>query len=89
MPELDFQRFSEYFSGLWGHPPFAWQSALAKRVLENTDHPWPQAIKLPTVSGKTACVDIAVFALAAQADLLETGRMLTAPAVSSSWWTGG
>lgn len=79
MPELGFHRFSEYFRSLWGHPPFAWQSALAKRVLENAAHPWPEAIQLPTASGKTACLDIAVFALAAQADLLEPGRMLAAP----------
>lgn len=79
MPELDYHRFSEYFRALWGHPPFAWQSALAKRVLENIDRPWPEAINLPTASGKTACLDIAVFALAAQAGLLESGRSLTAP----------
>jgi CRISPR-associated endonuclease/helicase Cas3 len=79
MPELDFHRFSEYFRALWGHPPFAWLSALVKRVLENAHHPWPDAIQLPTASGKTACLDIAVFALAAQVDLLEPGRMLAAP----------
>lgn len=37
---------------------------LAKRVVENG---WPAAIDLPTASGKTACLDIAVWALAKQA----------------------
>lgn len=68
---LSLERFDEFFSALYedkqGKPldPFPWQSRLAKRVFE---HGWPECIDLPTASGKTACIDIAVFALACQAE---------------------
>lgn len=66
MAELSAQRFGEFFEALWGYPPFAWQSALARRAIENDASPWPDALALPTAAGKTACIDIAVFALAAR-----------------------
>ena len=82
--------FAEFFTALWDNPPFAWQRDLASRVLERgaapadspdaeRGGPWPEAIALPTASGKTACMDIAVFALASQASRLESGRPVTAP----------
>ena len=79
MTELNSEAFAEFFTALWGHPPFAWQQALADRVLEREDAPWPEAIALPTASGKTACLDIAVFALAAQASRLSRKQTITAP----------
>jgi len=85
MSELNFSHFQEYFEALWSNPekplrtPFAWQTALTKRVIENTEQPWPESIQLPTASGKTACIDIAVFALAMQADRIDQGLVLNAP----------
>ncbi len=80
MNELTADRFDEFFIALWGQdkPAFSWQRELAKRVLTNADKPWPDAIALPTASGKTVCIDIAVFAMAAQAGRLISDRRLTA-----------
>lgn len=72
-------RFGEFFEAVWGYPPFAWQATLAERVLTHSTAPWPQAIALATAAGKTACIDIAVFALAAQADRHGTEQRITAP----------
>jgi len=59
-----FPNFSDFFRSLWGRDPFPWQVMLADRAAEKG---WPDAIDLPTASGKTACLDIAVWALAKQA----------------------
>ncbi|MFL5245242.1 MAG: type I-U CRISPR-associated helicase/endonuclease Cas3 [Gemmataceae bacterium] len=59
LPKPD--QFQEFFRAVHGYDPFPWQTRLAKRVC---DGDWPRAIALPTAAGKTACIDIAVFALA-------------------------
>lgn len=67
---LSIDRFDEFFRALYqdkhGKPldPFPWQTRLAKQVFKAG---WPECIDLPTASGKTACIDIAVFVLACQA----------------------
>jgi CRISPR-associated endonuclease/helicase Cas3 len=55
------EQFAEFYKVTHGYDPFPWQQRLAKRVC---DGDWPRAIALPTAAGKTACIDIAVFALA-------------------------
>src|SRR5207244_2209168 len=72
--------FRQFFRDVHGVWPFPWQERLLHRVL-NDPQPrkttWPEAITLPTASGKTACLDVALFALAAQADMPPQKR--TAP----------
>ena len=55
--------FPNFFRALHGCDPFPWQSRLAIQVLETG---WPSVIAMPTGSGKTACLDVAIFALAAE-----------------------
>lgn len=50
--------FSDFFITIHGHAPFPWQEMLADRER------WPDAIDLPTASGKTACLDAAIYRLA-------------------------
>jgi CRISPR-associated endonuclease/helicase Cas3 len=71
--------FPAFFQALWDKTPFPWQAALAERVLAEDPDVWPEAITLPTAAGKTACLDIALFALAAQAERQTHGIPLTAP----------
>lgn len=80
MSELTADRFGEFFTALWKEEKtaFSWQIELAKRVISNAEKPWPDAIALPTASGKTACIDIAVYALAVQAQHLDVGKQMTA-----------
>lgn len=63
---MTFPSFSEFFAiANGGREPFPWQEALADRV---TREGWPEALTVPTGLGKTAVLDIALYALAAQAD---------------------
>lgn len=57
--------FRTFFQALWGYDPFPWQEMLAARTAAGC---WPQALDLPTASGKTACIDVAIHTLASQAD---------------------
>jgi CRISPR-associated endonuclease/helicase Cas3 len=79
MGKLTVDDFGDFFRALWDKTPFSWQRELAAQVLTSHDMPWPEAIALPTAAGKTACIDIAVFALAVQAHRLLRGEAITAP----------
>ncbi len=61
MNNLDADDFEQFFLELHGRDPFPWQTRLAAQVCSSG---WPKVIDLPTASGKTACIDIALFALA-------------------------
>ncbi|MCL6501979.1 MAG: type I-U CRISPR-associated helicase/endonuclease Cas3 [Pirellulales bacterium] len=76
MTSIDSQlpSFEDFFRALWNKDPFPWQSLLAQRV---TAENWPKIISLPTAAGKTACIEIALYALAAQANQAPAAR--TAP----------
>ena len=67
MMDLDASYFAAFYRGLHGadRSPFPWQERLARRACSGD---WPRVIALPTASGKTACIDIALFALACQFD---------------------
>lgn len=64
LPEIEASSFTQVFHALHDQPPFRWQVRLAERACQGE---WPRFIKLPTSSGKTSCLDIAIFALAFQA----------------------
>ncbi|HOU55010.1 MAG TPA: type I-U CRISPR-associated helicase/endonuclease Cas3 [Myxococcota bacterium] len=64
--------FEEFFHAIHGKEPFPWQTRLLHHVLEQG---WPETLSLPTATGKTAILDVAVFALALQADLSPTERV--------------
>ncbi len=57
-------RFTEFFRAVYEREPFPWQARLAARVCAGD---WPRCVAMPTAAGKTACIDVAVFALACRA----------------------
>ena len=62
--ELTSGDFATFFREVHGCDPFPWQQRLTAQVLEGCA--WPKVIDLPTGTGKTAVLDTAVFAMAAQ-----------------------
>lgn len=59
--------FIGFFRGVHGFDPYPWQVRLTRQVMDTGT--WPDSVELPTGSGKTALLDIAVFALAARPDV--------------------
>ena len=72
--------FPAFYRALNRRDPFPWQARLAAQVAGNGQ--WPLEIGVPTGLGKTACLDIAIWSLASQADRDPTDR--TAP--TRTWW---
>lgn len=72
--------FVDFYRAIHRRAPFPWQERLARQVDENEE--WPREVGVPTGLGKTACLDIAVWWLASQADRAPVLR--TAP--TRIWW---
>lgn len=53
--------FADFFRQIHGYDPFPWQKRLIMTV---ESRGWPETIILPTSSGKTSVIDIAVFSMA-------------------------
>lgn len=65
MHELKASDFPVFFEALYGHEPFPWQTMLVDGIAnQRWPKGWPEGVDLPTASGKTACIDVAVFLLA-------------------------
>lgn len=62
--------FKDFFKHLHGYEPFPWQERLANDVSANGEY--PDILNLPTASGKTAFIDIWLWAL--YLDMEERGR---------------
>ena len=70
---LEQSDFPVFFDEVYGYEPFPWQTRLLQNIVEH-DGEWPAMLDLPTGSGKTAGIDIAVFHLALEADCCEARR---------------
>ena len=66
MGALHASDFARFHQAIHGYPPFSWQERLLHQVLENKA--WPKVLDLPTGSGKTTCIDIALFLIALTAE---------------------
>lgn len=60
----EFPTFKDFYSDVHGRPPLPWQDRLAAAAADGS---WPAEIGVPTGLGKTACLDISVWALGCQA----------------------
>jgi len=72
MVDLAPRDFAGYFEAVHGHRPFPWQERLLAHVASAGR--WPSLLDLPTGTGKTAAIDVAVFHLALDAARPATAR---------------
>jgi CRISPR-associated endonuclease/helicase Cas3 len=73
--DLTADDFPAFFESVHGVPPFPWQKRLLRDWVARPKG-WPSVLDLPTGSGKTAALDIAVFHLALEA---QNGQARRAP----------
>lgn len=69
--------FSQFFQEMYGKDPFPWQVRLLEQLVTASNagqDPWPSILDLPTGSGKTAAIDIALFHLALEAQSARARR---------------
>jgi CRISPR-associated endonuclease/helicase Cas3 len=55
--------FEDFFRAVHGYKPYLWQSRLAETVMAEG---WPSTVDAPTGAGKTAALDVAVYAIVAE-----------------------
>lgn len=73
--------FEDFYGAVnYGRRPFPWQARLAEQV--RAEGRWPVEIGIPTGLGKTSCLDVAVWWLAAEADREPQDRR----APTRIWW---
>jgi CRISPR-associated endonuclease/helicase Cas3 len=65
MTRLSARSFRSFFRAVHGCDPFPWQQRLVEHLDEHGR--WPEALDLPTGTGKTAALDAAIFHLALEA----------------------
>lgn len=62
---LSVDDFEAFHRAVHDRDPFDWQNRLLRKIVE--ERTWPRVLDLPTGTGKTTCIDIALFALALDA----------------------
>jgi CRISPR-associated endonuclease/helicase Cas3 len=67
------ERFDSFFAAVNnGQAPYPWQCELVERIAR--DGRWPEAISMPTGSGKSSVVDVHVFLVAERARRRQAGE---------------
>lgn len=69
----NFPLFRDFFRALWSEKPFPWQERLVDEVLQNG---WPDLLNLPTGTGKTSALDVALYCLAVAPERLPRRTVL-------------
>ena len=63
---MEISDFDDFFTIIHGYPPFPWQKRMMAQIAASG---WMGSINLPTSSGKTSVVDMAVFYIALKAEM--------------------